>query len=443
MSAHASQRFGSLLLSVILTFVFLPESGAQAPSATPVRTVLGNGLTIIVNENHAAEIVTLQVWAKVGSRDEDEAHNGVAHFIEHMLFKGTPLRPVGHIDREVEALGGIQNASTSRDFTQFYIVAASRFFDRILEIQADALQHSTFDREELERERRVVLEEINRRDDTPASRTNDLLYAAAYSVHPYKRPVLGTREGIQQMSRDVLVDFYHTYYVPQNITVVVVGDVRSTDVLAKVRHAYGAWQGRAPARPPIPPEPSLTGVHRAVLEQDIRSAYMRIGWIGPGVSDHDIYAMDVLAYALGRGRASRLGRVVRERLRVAQEISAGFFTSLDPALFQVFAVVEPGSIAAAEDAIVAEIATVYDVGITDDELRRAKALIEGDDIIATHTSRGYATTLGFYATVADLPFALTYRDRIRQVTRDDVQRVARRYLDPHAYAIAIIRPRSP
>lgn len=436
-------RYLALLLLVVLVVLTLPRAAAQPKAGVPLRVVLDNGLTVIVVENHAAELVTLQAWVKAGSRNEDDERNGVAHFTEHMLFKGTPRRKVGEIHREVESLGGILNASTSWDFTQYLIVAPSRFFDRVLDIQSDALMHSSFDPEELERERRVVLEEVNRRDDSPAEHTSSLLYATAYTVHPYRRPVLGTRGGIQRMPRDVLVEFYRTYYVPSSVTVVAVGDVNPPDVVAKVRQAYGAWRRPAPARAPVPPESPLTAIRRSVMEQDVRSVYLRMGWIGPRVRDHDVYAMDVLLYVLGRGRVSRLVRTVRERLRLAQEISASFPSAVDPALFQVFAVVEPQNLRWAEEAILGEIVSAREAAITNDELLHAKALLEGEDIIATATSRGLATTLGYYATIADLQFAVTYRDRIREVTREDVQRVAQHYLDPQRYAIAVIRPRTP
>lgn len=429
-----------LLFILILAVSVLPGSAA-APKAGLTRAVLENGLTLLVYENHAAEIVTLEAWAKVGSRDETDELNGAAHFIEHLLHKGTQRRKVGQIFREIESLGGIFNAGTSWDFTYFFISAASRYFDQILDIQADALMHSTFDADEMERERKVVIEELNLRDNTPATRVAELFYGAAYTTHPYRRPIGGTREVLQRMPRQQLVEFYRAHYAPGTVSVVVVGDVATDDVIAKVRRAYGAWRGTAVARPTASPEPAFTGVRRTELELDVRVAYLRLGWLGPSVRDRDFYVMDVLAYALGRGRASRLFRNIRERQRLAQEISAGFPTALDPALVQISAVVEPQDLVRAEQAILAEIAEIRDQGITEDELQRAKALVDGEYVLDNHTSRGLAFSLGYYATIADPELALTYRDQIKQVTRDDVQRVARKYLDPQRYAIAVIRPR--
>ena len=434
-------RWTALLLLLALLAPAVSPATAQSRTAAPLRVVLDNGLTVIVQESHATEIVTLQAWVKVGSRDETDETNGAAHFVEHMLFKGTQRRGVGQIDREVEGLGGILNASTSFDYTQYFIVAASRFFDKILDIQSDALMRSTLDPQEFERERLVIIEELNRRDDTPSTRTFDALYTTAYTVHPYRRPIGGSRAVIQQMTRDQLFGFYTTHYAPGNVTVVVVGDVSAQDAVHKVRRAYGGWRRPAPARQQFAPEPPFGAVRRSVIEGDVRVAYLNMGWLGPAARDRDVYAMDVLLYVLGRGRGSRLARSIQEGQRLVQQISAGFPTALDPTLFSVFAVTEPDNVARVEEVILAEIRGVREQGVSDEDLRRAKTLLEGEEIVSTHTTRGFATTLGFYATVADLEFALTYRDRIRQVSREDVQRVALRFLDPQRYALVVLQPR--
>ena len=434
-------RWTALLLLLALLAPAVSPATAQSRTAAPLRVVLDNGLTVIVQESHATEIVTLQAWVKVGSRDETDETNGAAHFVEHMLFKGTQRRGVGQIDREVEGLGGILNASTSFDYTQYFIVSASRFFDKILGIQSDALMRSTLDPQEFERERLVIIEELNRRDDTPSTRTFDALYTTAYTVHPYRRPIGGSRAVIQQMTRDQLLGFYTTHYAPGNVTVVVVGDVSAQDAVHKVRRAYGGWRRPAPARQQFAPEPPFGAVRRSVIEGDVRVAYLNMGWLGPAARDRDVYAMDVLLYVLGRGRGSRLARSIQEGQRLVQQISAGFPTALDPTLFSVFAVTEPDNVARVEEVILAEIRGVREQGVSDEDLRRAKTLLEGEEIVSTHTTRGFATTLGFYATVADLEFALTYRDRIRQVSREDVQRVAQRFLDPQRYALVVLQPR--
>lgn len=200
------------LLPAVTPAVAQPTPAAPTRLAAPVRVVLDNGLTVLVHENHAAEVVTLYAWVKVGSRDETEELNGAAHFVEHMLFKGTRRRQVGQISREVESLGGVLNASTWYDWTSYFITASSRFFDRILDIQADALMNSTFDPQEFERERLVVIEELSRREDTPATRSYDVLSTTVWTVHVYKRSPGGTRPVIRAMTRDGLFAFYKAFY---------------------------------------------------------------------------------------------------------------------------------------------------------------------------------------------------------------------------------------
>ncbi len=434
----------ALLLCLLLLLVIgvSAEHSAALPAPSVTRAVLDNGLTIIVAEQHAAELVTLNAWVKVGSRDETDELNGAAHFVEHMLFKGTRRRKVGQIDREVEGLGGILNASTAFDFTQYYITAASRFFDRILDLQADALMNSTFDPEEMERERRVVLEEIGLRDDTPASLASKVLYTTAYRVHPYRRPIGGTREVLQRITRDQLFAFYRAQYGPQNVIIVVAGDVSTRETVAKVRRAYGSWRHPVATRPTAQPEPASSDVRRTELDHDVRVAYLQLGWIGPGARDREVYAIDVLLFVLGQGRSSRLTQRLQERQRLVQNIGASFPTGLDPQLFQVNAVVEPQDVARAEQAILAEITEIRESGIAADELERAKTLLLASEAIGSHTSRGLASLLGYSTSVADLNFALTYEEQIRRVSREDVQQAARRYLDPRRYAVTVIRPRT-
>lgn len=430
-------------LGVVLALLILTPAAPAAPKTLPVtQTVLDNGLTVIIAENHASDVVTLNAWVKVGSRDETDELNGAAHFVEHLLFKGTARRKPGEISREVESLGGALNASTSFDYTQYFIVASSRFFDRILDIQADALINSSFDPEEVERERTVVLQELALIDDTPARSGIFQLYSAAYSVHPYRRPVGGSRAVIQRLTRDQLHEFYRTYYGPANVTLVVAGDVNTQEVLAKVRQALGGWRRPVQGRRTAPPEPPLSGVRRVVDERDVRVTTMQLGWLAADVRSPDHYVLDVLLYALGQGRGARLVRTLRDQQRIVQSIGAGFATAVDPSLFYIQAVTEPQNQAAAEAAIIAELAAVRAQGISAEELARAKTLVEADHLVAEHTSRGLASVLGFSATVATQDYYATYLERIRAVTLEDVQRVATRHLLPQQYAIVVIRPRS-
>ncbi len=204
-----------------------------------VKTTLPNGLKVILEENHAAPVVAFQAWVDVGSADENPGVYGIAHVFEHMLFKGTARRGVGEIAQEVEASGGDINAWTSFDQTVFHIVMASRYFDAGLDILADAIQNSSFDPAELERELKVVMEEIKQGEDNPSRVTTQALFGQAYAKHPYRRPVIGYEKTVRGMNRDKLIEFFRRWYVPNNMTLVVVGDFESDRALARIREAMG------------------------------------------------------------------------------------------------------------------------------------------------------------------------------------------------------------
>ncbi|MGH7321065.1 MAG: M16 family metallopeptidase, partial [Candidatus Rokuibacteriota bacterium] len=203
----------------------------RAAPGAPERLVLENGLTVILAEHRAADVAAVQLWLRVGARDESDVGSGLSHFIEHLLFKGTPTRGPGIIDREVSGLGGEMNATTSQDFTYYHIVLAAPHVETALEVLADAVAHASFDPEEMERERRVVLEEIRRTRDNPNAYLWRVLGRLRFAGHPYGRPVLGTPATIQGATREQIVGYYRRHYVPANAVLVVVGNLDATRAL--------------------------------------------------------------------------------------------------------------------------------------------------------------------------------------------------------------------
>lgn len=428
----------SLLLPLALAGFAGPGAGVE-PAL--LHEVLPNGLRVVVAEQPHSPAVTVDVWVRVGSRDETDETNGAAHFVEHMLFKGTRRRPVGQIAREVESLGGWTNASTGYDYTHYYVVAPAGAAGRVLDIQADALTDPTFEPAEVERERAVVLQELSLIHDTPGRYAFFKLFSTAFTVHPYRRPVGGSPEAVRRMSRDQLVGFYRAHYGPANVTVVVAGGVAPRATLERVRARFARWRREVARRPAPPREPPLEGVRRAVELRDVQVTTLAMGWLGPAVSDPDHYAVDVLVYALGRGRAARWVRNLRDRNRVVQAVSVGFPTARDPSLVFVVATTSDPDESRAEAAVREEVRQLRRDGITEEELQRAKTLLESEARTEQHTSQGLAASLGFAATVADLDYHRTYLENVRAVTRQDVLEVARRYLDPDRYAVVAIRPR--
>ncbi len=433
------RRSTVLFLLAVLLGGALSPGGAQEPVL--LHEVLPNGLRVVAAELAGSPAVTVDAWVRVGSRDEPDELNGAAHFVEHMLFKGTRRRGPGDFAREVESLGGWANASTAWDYTHYYVVVPAGAFREALDILADALANAAFDPREVERERTVVLQELSLIHDTPARYAVFKLYETAYTVHPYRRPVGGSVETVRRMTRDQLVGFYRAHYGPRNVTVVVAGGVPARRAVEEARRTLGGWRRPVVPRPGAPREPPLDRVRRAVELRDVQVTTFAMGWVGPDVRDEDHYAVNVLVYALGRGRGARWVRNLRDRRRVVQAVSVSFPTAKDPPLVVVSGATQDPEESRAERAVLEEVRELRERGLSEDELHLAKTLLEAEVRAELHTSRGTAASLGFAATVADLDYHGTYLDNVRSVTRDQVLQVARRYLDPERYAVVAVRPR--
>ncbi|MER3461036.1 MAG: hypothetical protein C4303_08065, partial [candidate division GAL15 bacterium] len=421
------RRAWVLLVLALVVAAAPPRSGIEP---TLLQEVLPNGLRVVVAEQPGSPAATVDVWVRAGSRDETDEVSGAAHFVEHMLFKGTQRRPVGQLAREVETLGGWTNASTGFDATHYYVVVPAAAVGQALEIQADALTDPVFDPREVERERAVILQELSLIHDTPARFAVFRLFETAFTVHPYRRPVGGSPESVRRLSREQLVGFYRSHYGPANVTVVAAGGVRPRRVVEQVRALLGRWRREVVRQPAPPREPPMDRVRRAVEVRDVQVTTLALGWLGPDVRNPDHYAVDVLVYALGRGRAGRWLRELRDRQRVVQTLSVGFPTAKDPSLIYVVASTGDPDETRAEGAILGEVRRLRSEGLSEEEVERAKTLLEAEVRVEQHTSRGLAASLGFAATVADLDYHRTYLENVRAITREDVLEVARRYLHP-------------
>jgi zinc protease len=402
--------------------------------------VLHNGMTVIVRENHAAPIVALDVWVDTGAINEDEENNGISHFFEHMLFKGTEKRGVGEFDREIEALGGRNNAGTAHDFTHYYVVVSSKFFDEALEALSDVIMNSAFDEEEIEKERLVVLEEKRRSLDNPMTVVFQTLYELSFPGHPYSRTVLGTMESISELEREDFLAYYSEYYVPNNIAFIVVGDVDGDEVIAKVEEAFRDFKPREIQRKSYAVEDALE-VRRRVIERDVEQAYLGIAFLAPNITTKEVYALDVLATILGEGRSSRLYRNVREEKRLVTSIDGFYIAQRDAGLVMILATLNPDNMDRAEGEILAEVAKLREEDVPVEELEKAKTLLITDYAYETETNLDQAMLLGYYHVVAgDYSLGLVYPQEIERVTAEELRKAAFKYL-AGAYSIAIVKPR--
>jgi zinc protease len=409
-----------------------------------VRYQLPNGLSVVLQENHAAKVVAFQAWVAVGSADEPPELAGIAHVFEHMLFKGTARRGVGQIAHEVEAAGGEINAWTSFDQTVYHLVLASRFFDTGLDILADALQNSSFDPVELERELKVVLEEVKQGEDNPSRVATQALFGSAFTRHPYRRPVIGYTKTVKSFTRERLLDFFHRWYVANNVTLVVVGDFETKRAQTAIAAAFGGMAGRPLASPRATEarkEPVQKAPRAKVVTQDVRETQLSVAFHIPGIHHDDTAALDLLAIILGQGDSSRLTLSVKRRSQLVTDAFAYAYTPRDPGLLVAGATLPPEQLEPALGALLEETFRMRHEEVTDEELRKAKAIIESDAVYQKETVQGQARKLGFFETVGGgIGWEPEYYRQIRAVTPATLQAVAQRYLSVENATVAAMMP---
>lgn len=385
-------------------------------------------MRLIVQEHRAASTVAIHLWAGVGGRDEAIGERGFSHFAEHMLFKGTTTRPRGFVDREVEAVGGRTNAGTSNDYTFYYLLLPAARALSGISLMADMVLNSVFDPAELGREREVVFEEVRLNEDNPRSSLGRQLYNLLYDSHPYGRPVLGDVKDLRDATQESLRGYYARHYVPDNMTLVVVGPVDPAAVRAAAIEAFGSRPATGYARPPVGAPAPLEGVRARSVERPERQTQLGFAWLAPPLGDPDMPAVDVLSHILGGSRSSRLNQALRERARLVSSISGWYGTLQGAGALGVTAQLEGSDQDAVEKAIMAEIARVQSEGVTAEELARAITASEAEREFSRETVEGLALAYGRAETTWNLEAERTYVDRIRAVTRDQVQQAARRYL---------------
>jgi predicted Zn-dependent peptidase len=324
---------------------------------------LPNGQTIVVQEVRNNPIVTIDTWVRTGSINETDTNSGVAHFLEHLFFKGTKKHPVGEFDRILESKGAIINAATSKDFTHYYITIPSEHFDTALDLHADMLTDPQIPRKELEQERKVVLEEIAKDGNTPSKIVYENLNDMLYSHHPYKRKVIGSADVISTIRREEILDFFNKYYLPSNMVTIVIGDVDTAKVVEKVSQAFESDYKKS-AKKHFRKEFPLFTQKRKIEYFDSQSGYMMIGFRGANISQNDTFALDVLAEILGGGKSSKFYRNIKEQKGIAYSISASNGSYRDDGIFYVTANYTPANAEKLEKAIFDEITYVQKYGVT-------------------------------------------------------------------------------
>ncbi len=422
-----------VMLSIFFTVCFKENLLAKVK-----KTTLPNGLTIISKEDHSQPILAMQIWVKVGSIDENEDTSGISHFIEHMLFKGSSNLQASEAAKIIESKGGIINAATSKDLTYYHIVIASEYFNTAINVLSNAVMNAIFPIEELEKERLVILEEIKRKEDNPQAYIWNLFNENIYNDHSYSHDVLGTVPTIENITQAMLLDYYHKFYIPNNMTLVIVGDFDNSVIIPKLKDIFANWTKK-----------ELTHKEQKSIEQqslnieekrDIHVAYLMFGTLGPNVKSKDQYAMDVLSYILGSGRSSRLYRKLQEEEKLVHSIGVSFITFKEQGPFYVTAVCDPDKIPLVRQAVIDELSKIKQEKISTRELNKTKAILKSEYLLGNQTYNDQAFGLGHYETIYTYKFNQSYSKRIGRVTANDVLKAANKYIDLDKIVFVVLKP---
>ncbi len=400
---------------------------------------LDSGLTLITQPAHSAPVVAFQVWIHAGGFDELDGERGLAHLHEHMLFKGTPTRGVGEIAAAVEAAGGFINAWTSHDQTCYHVVMPAHAWKTGLDVLSDAVCHSLFDGDELEREIEVVVEEIKRAEDSPGRVAWRTMAEKIFAGHPYALPVLGTIDSVRGMTSDRMKAFWGKHYVAANTTVVAAGDLDPAEVAREVAARFSDY-GSAPAqaKPAAkPPKPAASATVKASAFSETRAM---LAFPAPDLAHPDVPALDVFALVLGQGESARLPRVLRRELQLVNDVGASCYTPRYAGVFTLSATTDADRVEAAFDACLVELGKALAEGVTAEELAKARNLILAEATYKRETVQGLANSVGYFAVACgDAAAEQRYFDAVASVTRDDVLRVARKWLQPaHAQVVVLL-----
>ncbi len=433
-----------LFFLITLAVLTMQSNGVRAAQLAPhlYKTTIDNGLTALVKETPGTRVATVQIWVKAGSVYEEPREAGITHLIEHMIFKGTPSRGPGKLAEAVESVGGRINAYTSYEYTVYHATLGALHWELALEVLTDAVFNSVFDPLELEREKKVVLEELGMRNDRPEIMLFQELMAHAYRVHPYQRPVIGTFESISSLTREDIIAYLGRHYQPENITVVVVGDVDAQSVLARIREEMGGLARGRYLSPARPQEPSQERPRFFTIQTEVNQPQMALAIPISRFDSPDTPVLDVLAQIVGQGETSRLYRALRDEQQLVLAINGSAFTPRDPGMLEVSAVLDQDKLLPALESTLVELFRLKYSPVSEAELRRAKHSLESDFVFNLERVEGQARVLGSFEFLAGDPREDRYLEKVRTVTREDIIRVARKYLRDSRLTAGFLLPRT-
>ncbi|MEW6097091.1 MAG: pitrilysin family protein [bacterium] len=433
-----------IVVGLIISIMLRSNSFIEASQL--LQTTLNNGMQVVIMENHASPVATMRVYVcNAGSIYEQEYLGaGISHYCEHIIAGGsTKNRTEDEIEKIIQSIGGASNAYTSSNHTCYYISTANLYFDTVIELLSDWIKNCIFDTKEVERERGVILKEINMIDDEPQRRIGKIYNATMFRKHPEHFPIIGEEELFKKLTHDDLLKYYHRMYTPHNIIVVAVGDFDSKEILTKIEKAFEDFKGNPTPTPFIESDPKQMGMRRIEKEMDVKLTYLLMGFRTVPITHLDVYPLDVLACILSRGNSSRLYKEIKDKKQLVHSISASSYTPCyDAADFTIDATLDYHNIHQAKEAILEEIYKLKKEFVLDEELKKAKTQIVSDYVFANQTVESQADVIGRDVVHTGNPlFHNLYVENIKKVTKEDIQRVVNTYFYDDALTVAILKPK--
>lgn len=407
---------------------------------TTIEHRLKNGMLVLLREVHSAPVATCWVWYRVGSRNEQPGKTGISHWVEHMLFKGTPAIPQGELDRLIARNGGSFNGFTSQDFTAYFVTLPADRIELGLKIESDRMVNALFDPTEVDNERTVIISEREGGENDPEWWLNEAVMTATFVLHPYRNEVIGWKGDLLTMTRDDLYTYYQTYYKPNNAVLVLAGDFDSNAMLKQVEHYFGDLPVGLPIVPRNVEEPEQQGERRVSVRRPGPAQYLDLVYHAPHCRDADFAPLTILDAVLsgakgmgfgGGAQTNRSARIYRALVETELTTSAGssFRPTIDPYLFGLHATVRDGrTIAEVEAALIGEVAKIQQDGVTDAEIAKVIKQTRAQIAYSGEAISSQAFLLGMWEMLDHYQRADTLLDELNAVTAADVQRVAQQYL---------------
>ncbi len=407
------------------------------------KVKLANGLSVLLIEDHKAPVVSVQMWVKTGSADEKKGEEGISHFIEHLVFKGTETYGVGEIASLVEASGGELNAYTSFDQTVFYVTISKQFVDVGLNVISEMMGYPRFDSGEIDNEREVVLEEIKRSNDSPGRQASRLLFSSVYKKHPYGIPVIGYDRIIKKVSRKTLTAYYTSRYVPDNMLLVVAGDFETKEMAGRIKEKFGRLQKFKLRKVARTKEPKQSISRLTVRKGQVEESQFHLAWRIPGADHKDVAALDVLALIFGQGDSSRLANRLRMQQALMTSVGASTFTPKEQGLFTVSGALNADNLEEGFQAMTDEFRKLLSEPPTPEELKKAVTNLESEEFYSMETVDGLARKAGGLETLmGDHAYFKKFLKQVQALKPADILRVARQYLDPKTLTLVMMVPRN-